>query len=126
MTLFFSKLISEPELFLQGTIHPGESIKVFIYGVVGVDGSFGNVAAASIPRDPAILKLVEDAVRKRRYSPARCGPKAVASESYIELEISSSGLYYRPITLLNVEPDSGLSQDAGRFMERRRFSLYGL
>jgi hypothetical protein len=85
-----SKLLSESELLPQGTIHPGESIKVFIYGVVGVDGSFGNVEVASIPRDPAILKLVEDAVRKRHYSPARCGTKAVASESYIELEISSS------------------------------------
>jgi hypothetical protein len=85
-----SKLLSQSELLPRGTIHPGESIKVFIYGVVGVDGSFGNVEAVSIPRDPAILKLVEDALRKRRYSPARCGTKAVASESYIELEISSS------------------------------------
>jgi hypothetical protein len=87
-----SKLMSEPELLPRGTIHPGESIKVFIYGVIGVDGTFGNVEAASIPRDPAILKLVEDAVRKRRYSPAKCGTTAVASESYIEIEISSSGM----------------------------------
>jgi hypothetical protein len=51
------------------------------------------VEGASIPRDPAILKLVEDAVRKRRYSPARCGTKVVASELSLEIEISSSGSY---------------------------------
>jgi hypothetical protein len=88
-----SKVISQPELFPRGTFRPGESLKVFIYGVIGVDGTFGNVVGASIPHDPAILKLVEDSVRKRRYLPARCGTKAVASESYIEIEISSSGYY---------------------------------
>jgi hypothetical protein len=86
-----AKLLSQSELLPRGTsIHPGESMKVFIYGVVGVEGTFGKVETASAPRDPAILKLVEDGVRKRRYLPARCGAKAVASESYIELEISSS------------------------------------
>jgi hypothetical protein len=85
------KVISQPELLPRGTsFRPAESLKVFIYGVVGADGTFGNVRGASIPRDPAILKLVEDAVRKRRYSPAMCGTKAVATESYIELEVSSS------------------------------------
>jgi hypothetical protein len=89
-----SKVISEPELFPQGTsFRPGEARKIFIYGVVGVDGTLGNVEAVSIPADPPVLKLVEDGVRKRRYSPARCGTKAVASEIYIELEISSS-VYY--------------------------------
>jgi hypothetical protein len=86
-----AKLISQPELFPRGTLRPGESLKVFIYGVVGIDGTFGDMEGASIPRDPAVLKFVEDAVRKRRYSPAKCGTKAVASEIYIEIEISSSG-----------------------------------
>jgi hypothetical protein len=87
------KAISEPELFPSGTYFPqGESRKIFIYGVVGVDGTFGNVEGASIPHDPAMLKLVKDSVRKRRYSPARCGTKAVASEIYLEIEISSPRL----------------------------------
>jgi hypothetical protein len=86
-----AKLLSQSELLPRGTsVHSGESIKVFIYGVVGVDGTFGNVEVASVPRDPAILKSVQDAARKRRYLPARCGAKAVASESYIEIEMSSS------------------------------------
>ena len=89
-----AKVISQPELFPRGTsFPPGQSVKVFIYGVVGVDGTVGNMAGASIPSDPVILKLVEDSVKKRRYSPARCGTKAVATESYIEIEISSSGLH---------------------------------
>jgi hypothetical protein len=88
-----SKILSQSELLPRGTIHPGESFKIFIYGVVGVDGTVGSVEGASIPRDPAILKLVEDAVRKRRYSPARCGTKVVASELSLEIEISSSGSY---------------------------------
>jgi len=87
-----AKLISQPELFPRGTSFPaGTSLKIFIYGVVGVDGTLGNVEVAAIQRDPAILKFAEDAARKRRYSPARCGAKAVASEIYIEFEVSSSG-----------------------------------
>jgi hypothetical protein len=88
-----AKLISEPELFPRGTSFPvGTSLKIFIYGVVGADGTFGNVEVASIPRDPAILKFVEDAARKRRYSPAQCGTKSVASEIYIEIEIAKSNM----------------------------------
>ena len=89
-----AKVTSQPELFPHGiSFRPRESLKVFIYGVVGVDGTVSNVAGASIPSDPAILRLVEDSVKKRHYSPARCGTKAVATERYIEVEISSSGLH---------------------------------
>lgn len=80
------KLISEPELFPRTFHKTGQSIRIFIYGIVGEDGSFGNVHAASVPRDPAIVRLVEEAAAKRRYSPAMCGPKPVAVETYIEVE----------------------------------------
>jgi len=87
------KLISQPDLFPQGTsFDPGESLKIFIYGIVGADGSFDHVQGASIPHNAAILRVVEDAVAKRHYSPAMCGTRAVASESYIEIEIASPNL----------------------------------
>ena len=70
------KLIFEPELFPHAYSTSNESIRLFIYGIVDPDGSFGNVHAASVPRDPTIVKLVEEAASKRRYSPARCGSKA--------------------------------------------------
>ena len=82
------KLIFEPELFPHTYFDSSESIRIFIYGIVEADGSFGNVHAASVPRDPAIVKLVEEATSKRRYSPARCGSKAVAAESCIEVEMA--------------------------------------
>jgi hypothetical protein len=80
------KLIFKPELFPRASYQAGESIRIFIYGIVGQDGSFGNVHAASVPRDPAIVRLVEEAASKQRYSPAMCGAKPVAVESYIEVE----------------------------------------
>lgn len=80
------KLISEPELFPRTSYQAGESIRIFIYGIVGQDGSFGNVHAVSVPRDPAIVSLVEEAASKRRYSPAMCGAKPVAVEGSIEVE----------------------------------------
>jgi hypothetical protein len=84
------RVISEPELFPRGTsFRSAESLKIFIYGIVGEDGSFGHVQVASIPRNPVIVKFVQDAAVKRRYSPARCGTKAVASESYIEIETAA-------------------------------------
>lgn len=87
------KLISQPDLFPQGTsLEPGESLKIFIYGIVGADGSFGHVQGASIPRNAAILKLIENAVAKRHYSPAKCGTRAVASEIYIEIETASPNM----------------------------------
>jgi len=92
--IVWPKLISQPDLFPQGTssFDSGGSLKIFIYGIVGADGSFGHVQGASIPRNAAILKAVEDAAAKRHYSPAMCGARAVASELYIEIEIAKPNL----------------------------------
>jgi hypothetical protein len=91
--IVWPKLISQPDLFPQGTsFDSGESLKIFIYGIVGADGSFGHMQGASIPRNAAILRVVEDAVAKRHYAPAMCGTRAVASESYIEIEIAKPNL----------------------------------
>ena len=84
------KRISASELFPHASSHPEESTKVFIYGIVEADGSFDPVQVTSIPRNPELIKLVEDTVKKRRYSPATCGTKPVAAESHGEIEMTHS------------------------------------
>jgi hypothetical protein len=83
------KQISSPALFPHASFKSRESTKIFIYGIVGADGSFDPVQVTSIPRSPELIKLVEDGARKRRYSPAMCGTKPVAAEIHIEIETAT-------------------------------------
>jgi len=80
------KFISGPDLFRFAPGRTRGSIKVFVYGIVAQDGTFGNVQVASVPHDPAVVKLVEEAASKRRYTPATCGGKPVATETYFEVD----------------------------------------
>ncbi|HZU33103.1 MAG TPA: hypothetical protein VFB79_18450 [Candidatus Angelobacter sp.] len=78
------KLTSSPTLFPPRTF-VGKSLKIFIYGIVAEDGSFTHVLVASVPRNPDLVKLVKDKVEQRRFTPAMCGPKPVATELNIEI-----------------------------------------
>jgi hypothetical protein len=81
-----AKLQTSGDLLPRNPVAAGEWMKVFIYGIVNEDGTLTDLKVASLPRNPAIVKFVEEVAAKRRYSPAMCGAKPVATEISTEIE----------------------------------------
>jgi len=85
-----AKLKSSGDILPSNTLSPGERVAIFAYGIIKEDGTVADVKVTSIPSNPAIIKFAEGVLSKRRYSPAMCGDRPVASELVTEFEAVKS------------------------------------
>lgn len=56
------------------------SANVYLYGIIGTDGAFHNIAVEYSPH-PSFTQSAIDAIRQMRYAPAMCGDRAVPMET---------------------------------------------
>jgi hypothetical protein len=80
------KLLTSANLLPRHPVAAGKWMRIFIYGIIGEDGTLTDIKVASVPLNPTIDQLVGQAAAQRRYSPAMCGEKPVAHETFTEIE----------------------------------------
>ncbi len=68
-------------------IQVNQSVAIYLYGIVEKDGSFRPEEAVTVPPDPKLAEFVKAIAAKRRYAPAMCGSKPVATEIQIEVQM---------------------------------------
>jgi hypothetical protein len=88
--MVMAKLKSSADILPRNTLSPGERVTIFAYGIIREDGTVADVKVTSIPSNPAIINFAEGVLSKRRYTPAMCGDRPVASELVTEFEAVKS------------------------------------